>query len=131
MPEIRSASSARAEPWRSLTPVDELVRRSALGIAGAMQMLAFEAGAPERLYEADLRSTTRRMLQLHHKNPVAAEVSVKPAGWKSVGGVDVAVYGAKQTSAFDAVLELKWGASIDETLWDAWKLAALYKEGRA
>jgi hypothetical protein len=111
--------------------VDDVVRRAAFGIAGEMQVLAFEAGGPRRVYEADLRSATRRMLQMHHKNRVLVEVSLKPAGWKAVGGVDIAVAGAKATSAFDALFELKWGGKVEETLWDAWKLAALYKEGRA
>ena len=112
------------------TLMNDLVKLAAVGIAGEMQVLAFEAGGPSRVYEADLRSTTRRMIQLHHKNRVAAEVSVKPTGWKAIGGVDIAVYGAKASSAFDGLFELKWGGKVEESLWDAWKLAALYKEGR-
>ncbi len=49
--------------------------------------------------------------------------SAKPSGWKSVGGVDVAVAGAKKTSANDALFELKWGGGVEESLWNAWKFA--------
>jgi len=107
-------------------------RRALYGIAGELQVLAYEADISS-LYESDLRAATRRNLQIHIAKRVIAEAQVKPASWKGVGGVDIAIKSASG-KGYDALLELKlWKdkGKMDESVWDAWKLASAYKESLA
>jgi len=112
--------------------MDELFRRALYGIAGELQVIAFE-GDINGIYEADLRSATRRALQMLRTSPVVPEKSVPLKDWKKVGATDIAVQKGKG-AGYEALAELKvWRSldKIDEALWDAWKLASAYKEGLA
>lgn len=108
--------------------MDKVFEQATVGIAGALQVLAFESGITS-IYEADLRAATRRAVQTHLAQKVVVEAPVKLARWK-VGAADIAVRKAKG-AGYGAIAELKlWKdiAKIDETIWDAWKLASAYKE---
>jgi hypothetical protein len=112
--------------------VDSIVARALPGIAGTMQVLAFETGI-ERTYEADLRAATRRPLQAHMANAVIPEASLPLSLWPKVGTFDVAVRTAKG-KGIEALFELKWCHEVkkmSEALWDAWKLATAYKASLA
>jgi hypothetical protein len=111
--------------------MDELFRRALYGIAGELQVLAFQRDISQ-IYEADLRSATQRALQLRRASPVNVEAPVCPKTWKA-GGIDIAVRALKKTG-YEALAELKvWQDpnKINEALWDAWKMASAYKEGLA
>jgi hypothetical protein len=110
--------------------MDERFHRALFAIAGEMQVLAFEVGI-DRIYEADLRSATRRALQLRSATPVVPEAPLKLKEW-NVGAADIAVL--KKGTGFEALAELKvWRKpdKINEALWDAWKLASAYTENLA
>lgn len=105
--------------------MDKVFEQATVGIAGALQVLAFESGITS-IYEADLRAATRRAVQTHLAQKVVVEAPVKLARWK-VGAADIAVRKAKG-AGYGAIAELKlWKdiAKIDETIWDAWKLASV------
>jgi hypothetical protein len=102
------------------------------GIAGELQVLAFESGI-DHLYEADLRAAARRSLHIQLGRKVIPEAPLKIASWKGTGGVDIAVSTARD-KGYEAIAELKlWKnrGKIDEALWDAWKLASAYRENLA
>ena len=113
--------------------MDDAIRHALYGIAGELQVRAFEADIRD-LYEADLRAATRRAVHLATGRKVVVEAKVALRTWKAgTGGVDVGVVSAK-ASTFDALIEVKWWRSASkaiETIWDAWKLASAYKEGLA
>jgi hypothetical protein len=112
--------------------VDAGFKRALVGIAGELQVLAFEGGV-DQLYEADLRAASRRSLHLQLGRKVVPEAPLKLTSWRGTGGVDIAVHNAKG-SGYEAIAELKlWRGKgkIDEALWDAWKLGSAYKEGLA
>jgi len=109
--------------------MDEVFRHALYGIAAELQLLAFEADA-DSLYEADLRSATRRALQIHLGQKVVIEAKASLPNWKAkTGRFDIGV--RKQSgNGYDALAELKlWrdkGKSA-EAAWDAWKLASAYR----
>jgi hypothetical protein len=110
--------------------MDDVFRRALFGIAAELQLLAFEADA-ESLYEADLRSASRRALQMHIAQKVVIEAHVTPLTWKpGTGRFDIGIR-KRSGTGFDALAELKlWkgkGKSV-EAAWDAWKLASAYKQ---
>jgi hypothetical protein len=110
--------------------MDDTYRSALYGIAGELQVLAFEGGI-EHIFEADLRSATRRALQLCRAGLVVPEAKVHLKDWKKVGRADIAV---KKGTRYKSLAELKvWRVvdKIDEAIWDAWKLASAYKESLA
>jgi len=111
--------------------MDEFFRRAMFGIAGELQVLAFEGGI-NHIYEADLRSATRRALQIGRPTPVVPESPLRLNDWRNVGAADIAV--RKKGEGREALAELKVWRSVDkinEALWDAWKLASAYKDSIA
>ena len=72
-------------------------------------------------------------LQIRLANDVLVEASIKPEAWKGARTVDLAVRTAR-AKGWEAIAELKWWSGknkVEETLWDAWKLAGLYRENIA
>jgi len=99
--------------------------RALFGVAGELQVLAFESGI-EQLYEADLRAATRRALHIELGRTVVPEASLKLGSWKGTGDVDIAVHNARG-EGYEAIAELKlWRSKkkVDEALWDVWKLGS-------
>jgi hypothetical protein len=112
--------------------MDLLLRRALVGTAGALQLLASELGV-KQLREFDLKAALRRCLQVQVQGPVDAELSGSaPVGFKGVSTVDLVVP-SPRSPMWRAALELKWWSGknkVAECLWDAFKIASLYRQGR-
>ena len=113
--------------------MDLALRRALVGIAGQLQVLAFESGI-DQLYEADLRATVRRALHIQLGREVIPEAELELVSWrKRTGRVDIGVLTATG-KRYEAIAELKlWKPpkedQVDWAIWDAWKLGSAYKEG--
>ena len=112
--------------------MDDALDRALVGTAGTLQVLAYESGI-EQLREFDLKAALRRCLQMQFRERVIAERSGSaPAGFKGVSTVDLIVPNPK-SEMWRGALELKWFGGknkVAECLWDAFKVAALYRAGR-
>jgi hypothetical protein len=112
--------------------MDDALRRALVGTAATLQLLAYESGI-EQLREFDLKSALRRCLQLQFHERVVAELTGSaPAGFGGVSTVDLIVPNPR-SQMWRAALELKWWSSpgkVRESLWDAYKVAALYRASR-
>jgi hypothetical protein len=82
-------------------------------------------GGPKSLGEKrDLEPSLIAALTALFPERVAKDRTTAIPEWASVGGVDVTVASAANSSSFEAAFELKW-SKLDEGLWDLFKLALL------
>jgi hypothetical protein len=121
--------------------VDDLLRRALYASAGDLQALAAEVGVGGT-YEADLRSSLRRALQIvigmrgigaeALAGEVRPEIALSLPDWPKVGKCDLAVRPMPDGSAL-AALELKWcrdPSDVYQCLWDAFKVGLALSVGR-